>query len=110
MDDNTKPIPELTMELPPREPSKPKSSKPIRMRRGYGKKNLRKNKNGSKKEYFSLIGTNSDGINATIESFYSLNNRYLVYIAGFYCHSPTEPQHELGVTRQWVGQITESFL
>ena len=46
------------------------------MRRGYGRKNAKGNKNGSENVYFSLLGTNAAGLNPKKESFYSLINKF----------------------------------
>ena len=48
----------------------------MKTRRGYGKKNKRKNKNNIKDEFFTIMGTNSAGLNSKIESLYSLINRF----------------------------------
>ena len=72
MDDNSKPA-QLTLEQPeqPR-----KANKLLKTRRGYGRKNERRNKNGSKDENFSLLGTNAAGLNSKLESFYSSINNF----------------------------------
>ena len=47
-----------------------------RTRRGYGKKNNRKNKKGIQNVKFSLLGTNSNGILGKLESLKSLINEF----------------------------------
>ena len=73
MDDTTdKPVSKPTVELP----GKPKQSirKGNKSRRGYGKKNRRKN--NEKNVKFSLLGTNSAGLKCKKESFFSLINKF----------------------------------
>ena len=70
---STKPVPESSLEYAgiPR-----KCKQPVKTRRGYGRKNKRINKNGGKNVFFSLLGTNSAGLNSKKESFYSLINQF----------------------------------
>ena len=48
----------------------------IKYRRGQGKKNSRKNGKGKQSHEFSLLGTNSAGLNSKKESLFSLVNRF----------------------------------
>ena len=55
---------------------KPKPKSKLRIRRGYGRKNGKKDKNGLKEICFSILGTNSAGLNPKRESFYNLINKF----------------------------------
>ena len=72
-DTSTKPVPESTLECT-RVPRKRKQ--PVKTRRGYGRKNKRRNKNEYKNVFFSILGTNSAGLNSKKESLFSVINRF----------------------------------
>ena len=67
---STKPIPIKSMESE----REIKSRKKRKIRRGYGKKNIRKNKLNEIK--LSIVGTNSAGLKGKKESFFSLINMF----------------------------------
>ena len=71
-DDPAKPVHDKSLEHPRKHKPKPA----IKMRRGYGRKNAKGNKNGSENVYFSLLGTNAAGLNPKRESFYSRINEF----------------------------------
>ena len=71
-DDHTKPVHAKSLE----HAKKPKSKPTVKTRRGYGRKNGKRNKKG-KELCFSLIGTNAAGLNPKRESFYNLINKFL---------------------------------
>ena len=75
MDDATaKPDAKSTMELSTRVPGKPIQKLKSKHRRGYGRKNKRKN--NIHNEQFSIIGTNSAGLKCKKESFFRMINKY----------------------------------
>ena len=71
-DDHTKPVSDKSLEHARKSESKPA----IKTKRGYGRKNRKRNINGSKYICFSLIGTNAAGLNPKRDSFYSLINKF----------------------------------
>ena len=75
LDESTKPVPTKPLEWAGKQKHPVKHIK-SKVRRGYGRKNHRKNEKGNKLLQFSILGTNSAGLNSKKESFYKIINKF----------------------------------
>ena len=75
LDESTKPVPTKPLEWAGKQKHPVKQIK-TKVRRGYGRTNYRKNEKGNQLFQFSIIGTNSAGLNSKKESFYKIINKF----------------------------------
>ena len=75
LDESTKPVPTKPLKWAGTQKHPVKQIK-TKVRRGYGRTNHRKNEKGNQLFQFSIIGTNSAGLNSKKDFFYKIINKF----------------------------------